>query len=519
MIPGHQLNQERQGKQVVFRKEAREKILKGMDIACDAVKLTLGPKGRNAFIDNELQPKVTNDGVTIAENIVLEDKLENMGAWLVKNTSAETNEDAGDGTSTTAVLLQAIVHESFKRPENPMDIKRSLLQAGEKVSTMIREMSKPVKDEQIASVATISSESKEIGNLISEILLKVGKDAPVTIEDNKFSEVAYSVVEGLETRVGYAHNVWVNNKAEGTAEYENIPVFATDRRISSLPDLRVVLETLDRNKVSTVVFLVSDMDSAVLGSLVLTKSAGGFTALVIKVRGQELEDMAAACGATLITESSGVKLSDFKDEHLGFVKKIVCNDKKTLIISGESQVKTNAVNFLRTQANNTKNIYEAKHLNKRADALKGGVAIIKVGAPTDSEREYLKDKIEDAVNATKSALEEGLVEGGGMTLYRISNKLKGTSIGEQILRNALKSPLRAIIDNAGKDYTYVIKSLYGKKGYNAGKDKAVDMFKEGIVDPSKVTRCAFENALSTAASFITSDLAITSLNNNKNDTN
>lgn len=262
--------------------------------------------------------------------------------------------------------------------------------------------------------------------------------------------------------------------------------------------------------------LVSDMDNAVLGNFVLAKASGGFTALVIKVRGYELEDMASACGATLITEASGLKFTDFKFEHFGKAKKIVVSDKKTLVIGYESEVRTNAIKFLQAQIGNTKNVYEQKHLAKRMNALQGGVAVIRVGAHTDSERAYLKDKIEDAVNATKSALEEGLVEGGGMALYRISNKLKGNSIGEQILRTALKAPLKAIIENAGKDYTSIVKGLSKTKGYDATNDKRVDMFKKGIVDPAKVTRCAFQNALSSSATFITAEVAIASLNHDSN---
>ena len=507
----------KKGKQVAFKREAREKIKFGLDIACNAIKTTIGPKGRNAFIDNEMQPKITNDGVTIAESITLEDKFENMGAWLVKNTSAQTNEDAGDGTSTTAVLLQSIISEAFNRPENAMDIKASLLSTGKKIEAWIEESATPVKDNQIEAVATISSESETIGKLIAEVIGKVGKEVPVTIEDNRLSEVSYEVVDGLETMVGYAHNIWVNNKENGTAEYENIPVFATDRKVSNLPEIKEVLELCDKNKVTTMVMLINDIDNAVLGNFVMAKAQAGFTALIIKVRGYELEDMATACGATLISEASGLKFSDFKVGHFGKAKKIIVSDKKTLIISEDSQIKKDGINILKARTKTTKNLYEIKHLEKRANALAGGVAVIRVGAHTDSEREYLKYKIEDAVNATKSALEEGLVEGGGMALYRISNKLKGNSVGEQILKVALKAPLKAIIENAGKDYTAIIKSLTGKKGYNASIDKNVDMFKSGVVDPAKVTRCAFQNALSTSATFITMEVAISDLNDsNKN---
>lgn len=508
---------QRKGKQVAFKKEAREKIKKGLDVTCDAVKSTIGPKGRNAFIDNEIQPKITNDGVTIAESITLEDKFENMGAWLVKNTSAQTNEDAGDGTSTTAVLLQAIVSEAFNRPENAMDIKASLLATGKKIEKWIEESSVPVKDNQIESVATISSESETIGKLIAEVIAKVGKEVPVTIEDNRLAEVSYEVVDGLETKVGYAHNIWVNNKTNNTAEYDNIPVFASDRKINSVPEIKTVLELCDANKITSLVLLVNDIDNATLGNFVVAKATGGFTALVIRARGYELEDMATAVGATVISESSGIKFSDFKLEHFGRAKKIICSDKKTLLIGHDTQIKKDGIEILKARAKETKNIYESKHFQTRANALAGGVAVIRVGAHTDSEREYLKYKIEDAVNATKSALEEGLVEGGGMALYRISNKLKGNTIGEQILRSALKAPLKAIIENAGKDYTAIVKSLTGKKGYNAGIDKVMDLFKAGVVDPAKVTRCAFQNALSTSATFITAEVAITDLHDTAKD--
>jgi len=498
-------------KQIAFKGDARGKIKAGIDVACDAVKATIGPKGRNAFIDNEALPKITNDGVSIALAIALEDRLENMGAWLVKNTSSQTNDDAGDGTSTTAVLLQAIINEALKRPENPMDIKRSLSEAGEKVTKAIKDMAKPVKDSQIESVATISSESKEIGKLLSDIIEKVGHDVPITIEDNKFPETEYEIAEGLETKVGYAHNAFITNQAEGTAELTDTLVFATDRRISSIPDLQTLLELCQKEKITSLVFLVSDMENPVLGTFVLNKVNSIFNSLIIKVRGNELEDMAAACGATLISEASGIKFKDITLEHLGRVKRIVATEKKTTIIADDSPVRQKAIGILKAAEANTKNIYEAKHLNKRMSALQGGIAVIRVGAHTDSEREYLKFKIEDAVNATKSALEEGLVEGGGMCLYRIANQFKGNSIGESILRNALKEPLKAIIENAGEDYATTVKRMPSKKGYNADNGKMVDMMKEGIVDPAKVTRCAFQNALSSASTFITTDVAITDL--------
>lgn len=506
-------------KQVIFKDDARKKIKVGVDIACNAIKTTIGPKGRNAFIDNEYQPKITNDGVTIANAITLEDKFENMGAWLVKNTSSQTNDDAGDGTSTTAVLLQAMTDEALKRPENAMDIKQSLSIAGEKVTKWIQEASRPVEDSQIKHVATVSSESEMIGNLIAEIIEKVGKTVPITIEDNKEPEVAYEKVDGLEADVGYANPVFVTNLEEGVAELEDAHVFATDRRISSLPEIKALLELLEANKdnINGVVFLVSDIDATVLGAIVRAKAMGQINAIVIKAQNYELEDMASVAGATLISDQNGIKFKDIKLEHLGKAKKVMAWERKTLILGYPNKIREDAVIALRAKEEKEKNIYMKQHLAIRANKVEGGVAIIKVGAHTDSERTYLKLKIEDAVNATKSAIDEGLVEGGGMLLYRISNKFKGNSIGEQILRNALKAPLRAIIENAGEDYTAIVKKLTKKKGYDAGNNKIVDMFKNGIVDPAKVTRCAFQNALSTASIFITEEVAIAD-NIKKNET-
>lgn len=497
-------------KQILFKKDARERIKGGIDTSCDAIKSTIGSCGRNAFIDSEMQPIITNDGVSIARAIKLEDPFEQMGAWLVNNTCDKTFDDVGDSTTTTAVLLQAIIDESLKRPENPIKIRRSLKDIGKKVEQWIKDTAKEVKDnEQIKDVATVSSESKTIGSLIGDVLEKVGKSRPVRVEDNVFAEVEYEVVDGLETKVGYASPLFINKEAEGIAELENVHVFASDRPISSVPEIVKLLEMLQAKDITTLVFLVANMDKSVKGTFIANKLQGIFNSLIIEVRGTELEDMAAVAGATLISDSTGIKFADVTVEHLGKVRKIIANEKKTLIIGNGTEKTKQAITRLRLQAQQTKNIYEAQYLNKRADNIEGGIAIIKVGAPTDTERADLKLKILNAVNATKSALEEGIVEGGGMCLYRVSNMIKGGSIGEEILRVALKAPLRNIIENAGEDYTDVVKRISTNKGYNASNNKTVNMFKEGIVDSAKATRCAFVNALSSASEFITSGIAIT----------
>lgn len=498
-------------KQVLFNEDAKKKIKVGIDTVENAIRTTIGPKGRNAFIDNEMQPKITNDGKTIANSITLEDKLENMGAWLVKNASSQTDDDAGDGTSTTAVLLKAIIDEAQKRPESPMDIKRSLVKWGETVTDMIKNASTPITDEQIASVATISAEDENIGRLIDEIIKKVGRRVPINVSDNILPEIEYEISDGLETNVGFAHHAFINNERNGTAEMENVAVFATDRRIGSLPDLMVLLRLLEVNKITSLVILASDIDNGVMGSLINSKIMGAFNSLVINARNAELEDMVAMSGATLVSELTGLKFSDVQLEHLGKVKKIVSSQKKTTIINDSPTAKAQET-MLRNLVEASTNLYEKRFLTERADKLAGGIAVIKVGANVDTEREYQKFKIEDAINATKSALDEGIVEGGGMCLYRISNQFKGNSIGECILRNALKEPLKAIIENCNEDYTAIIKKLPNKKGYDAKNDKYCKMIDKGIIDPARVTRSAFQNALQSAANYITMNVAITETN-------
>jgi len=501
-------------KQVIFGADARDKIRIGIDVACRAIRSTIGPRGRNAFIDNDMQPKITNDGVTIANSITLDDKLENMGAWLVKNTSAQTNEEAGDGTSTTSVLLKAIIDESLKRNENPMEIKRSLMDLEPKITKMIEKASKPVEGNEIENVATVSSESKEIGKLIAEVVNKVGKNVPITIEDNVLPEIDYKIVDGVETKVGYISQAFINKEKEGIAEIEDAYVLACDKKISTVAEIKPFMDMLAAEKISKLVILCADIENSVLGQFVFLKNIGAFSVLIVRVKGAELQDMAAACDATVISETSGIKLEDIKLTHFGRADKITADDKKTVIINESESGKKHA-DFLRSQAEKTRNHVEKAQLEARANKLAGGVAVVMVGAHTDSEREYQKYKIEDALNATKSAVDEGIVAGGGMCLYEISEGLKGTTIGEQILKKALKEPLRAIIENCGEDYASITRGMEAGKGYDASTNTYVDMFENGIVDPAKVTRCAFQNALSTAANFITAEVAIADTNPKK----
>lgn len=497
-------------KKILFGEDAREKIKIGIDTVVKAVAGTLGPKGANVFIDNEMMPRITNDGKTIALSITLEDKFENLGAWIVKNAASQTDEVAGDGTSSTSVLLKAIIDEAQKRPESPMQVKRSLIEAGKIVAEMIKKDSKQIKDRQITAVATISSESEDIGELIGEVIGKVGKHTPITVEENMNPIITYEIVDGLEVKAG------AMLVGEAEAIIQDAVVFVTDKKINSLGDIMKLMEILEKKAVTSPVFVVPDLDEVVFKLFMKGKEKGLFNALIIRAKGFELHDIASCTGATIISSATGLDFKDIEERHLGFATKIVATDRKTLIQALASEIRAKAITTLQQQINKTTNIYERQALSKRADALTGGIAIIKVGAFTDTEREYQKYKIEDAVNATKSALDEGIVEGGGMCLYRISNKLKGKSIGEKILRKALKEPLHAIIENCNEDYSDIIKRMPLYKGYDAKNNKFVDMMKVGIIDPTKVTRSAFQNALESAANYITMEVAIAEQNNEKN---
>lgn len=490
-------------KKINFKKEAINQVKEGLDISCNAIRQTIGPNGRNTFIDHEMQPFITNDGVSTANAIKLEGYQE-MGSWLVKNTCGKTFDDVGDATTTTASLLQAIINESLDRPENPIKIRRSLKESAKEVIRLLETERRPVGKDQIADVATIATESKEIGQLIAGVIKKAGKDTPIYIEERyDVPEVDFVISEGLEMKYGYISS---NNPV---VELGDAQIFVTDKRIDSLMQIKTVLEILDADNITAPVFIVPDIDELAYKFFMKVNEKGAFNYNVIRAKGTDLYDMAAVCGATVISSINGLDFKDAKIEHFGKAKKIIITDKKTIITAEDSDVRQKAIARLQVQAENTKNIYEKQALTRRAEALIGGVAVIRVGAPTDTERTDLKLKILNGVNTTKTALEEGIVEGGGMTLYRISNKLKGKSIGHQILRKALKQPLKDIIENCGEEYTEVIKRITKHKGYNAETDTIENLYKAGVIDSAKSTRCAFINALSTASEFITIGVSIT----------
>lgn len=480
-----------------------EKMLIGFDKAANAVAGTLGPCGRNVFIDDPVAPKITNDGHTIAHNIVLEDKVENMGAYLIRNTSSQTNDDAGDGTTTTAVLLQAIVHESMKRSENPMMIKSELKAATDKILKVLKSRAVKVEKKDIPRVAEISAEDKGLAGMISAIIEKVGEKAVITVEDSRDFRTDYEIVEGYEAPVGFMSPIFVNDPKKGRAVMTEVPVLCCEKKIASVGDMSAVFEQFKKAGISQCVIVCEDIEPSMLGVFANSKMVGAFSSVVVRATGQLLEDIAAFVGAVRVSDQTGVTFQNIDlEKHVGKAKKVVSNPSKTLLIASEVSGKLHA-NKLEKDAANEPNQFIKSRIMARAAKLRGGVAVLRIGAPTDFERDYLRLKAEDAVKAVQAALEEGIVEGGGMTLWRIAQEMKPKTAGEKILKAALQAPLRKICENAGKDYTDVITSMPEGMGYDARNDRYAAMIEEGIIDPAKVERCALENAASSASTFIT----------------
>ena len=495
-------------KKINFNKEGMSEMIKGMDIVADAVGGTLGPKGRNVYIDHDFYPKVINDGTTIANSIELPDNMQNMGAKIIRNTAGQTNDNAGDGTTTTAVLTQSLIHECLKRPENPITIRNSVREASKKALKMLSGRSRKITVQNIEKVALISSENKLITKMIKDIISKLGPKAIINIEDSKTFGSYYEVVNGYEANCGFCSPYFVNEQKSMRAVYEDIPVFVSEKRISNVIDIQKVFNILAENKKSSCVIVGDDIDESIIGIMVQNKIRGIFNSIVIRATGETLKDIAGITGANAVCEGLGVTFDNFTLEDFGFAEKVISDSRKTIFVGNEKVAKTYSFE-LENQAENEQNAYTKNKKKEQAAKVRSGIGIIKIGAPTDFERENLKYKAEDAVKASLSALEEGIVEGGGMTLYRISEKMANKSIGEQILKSVLKSPLKKIIENSGKEYADIIKRLPIDQGYDAKNDKFVNMVESGIIDPTKVERCAVENSISAATEFITSFCAIT----------
>lgn len=483
-------------------------VVKGLQDTVSAVAPTLGPKGLNVIYPYAPHYKVTNDGKTIVDAIDLEDEAEKEGSWIVKNTCAQQVDDVGDGSTTVAVLLGAIVEEARKRPENHTQIAQSLKASLPGVLKAIKAKSKPVTD--IAQVALISAEDETLAKAITEIVEKVGAEGTVLVEENNEPKIDYEIAEGYEAHVGYMSPYFATNTQKMIAEMSNVQVFATRRRISAIADLEPLINQMNQKAIKQVVIVCEDIDPQMLGVLVTSRLQGRISCVVVKATGPLLEDIAMATGASLLCDDTGITFENFQaDEHLGLCQKFTCTEKKSVYISNAKTAKVQAER-LEQWATQNPNTFEAKKYRERAAKLKSGIAILRIGSPTTVDMGYLKDKADDAVHATQAALLEGVVEGGGMTLWRVAQEMKAKTIGEQILKKALTYPLKQICENAGVEYADIAASLHAldDRGYNAKDNTLVDLHKAGVIDPAKVARCAVTNATVNAAMLVSTHCAI-----------
>lgn len=526
-------------KQLLYGDRARASLKRGVDVVADAVRITIGPRGRNVVLDKGYgAPTITNDGVSIAKEISLKDKFENMGAEIVKEVAEKTNDGAGDGTTTSVVLTQALIAEGFKhlaRGVNALGIRIGIEAAVKDVVADLKAMAKPIKSkEEIRQVATISAESVDIGTTIADTIDKVGKDAVVTVEESQTMGIESEVVEGLEFDKGYISAYMMTNAERLEAEYKDVPILLTDKKVSSIKEILPLLEKLIASGKKDLVIIADDVDGEALSTFVLNKLRGTFNVLAIKAPGygdrkkEILEDIAVTTGAKVISSDVGIKLDTAGIDVLGRAQKIIATKDKTIVVGGKGKKSDidERVKQLKKQRETTDSKYDKEKIDERIAKLTGGVAILKVGAATETEMKYLKLKIEDAVNATKAAIAEGIVPGGGVALVKVAKSLgdkhakvaasqnEEFRIGYQIVLKALEAPLKNIAINAGKDDGSVIvekvKEGKGNAGYNALLDTMVpDMLAAGIIDPVKVTRLGVENSTSAAAILLTTEVAVT----------
>ncbi len=526
-------------KQLTFSNDAQYALKRGVDILANAVATTLGPKGRNVALDKKFgAPTVTHDGVTVAKEIELKDPYENMGAQLLKEAATKTNDVAGDGTTTATVLAQAIVHEGLKNVTagaNPMQIKRGLEMATDAVVNAIKKMATPVEDKhEIANVASISAADSEIGDLIAEVMDKVGKDGVVTVEESKGREFETEYVEGMQFDRGYISQYFVTNPEAMESVIEDPYILIHDKKISAATDIVPLMEKLLQRGKRELVIIAEDVDGEALATLVLNKLRGMFNVLAVKAPGfgdrrkAMLQDIAILTGGTVITEELGRKLESVTLDDLGHAAKVVSDKDNTTIVEGKGTLKEikGRIEQIKVEIDNTTSDYDKEKLQERLAKLSGGVAIIRVGAATETELKEKKHRVEDALSATRAAVEEGIVPGGGVALVNSIDSLKrvksddeDVQTGINIMRRALEEPMRRISSNAGQDGAVIIdtvrrlaKDKENKNfGYNVLSGEFEDMVKSGIIDPAKVTRSAVENAASIAAMILTTDALITDI--------
>jgi chaperonin GroEL len=516
-------------KQITYGDESRQQILRGVNRLADAVRVTLGPKGRNVVLDKKFgAPLITKDGVTVAKEIDLKEPLENMGAQMVKEVASKTSDVAGDGTTTATVLAQAIYREGSKNVTagaNPMALKRGIDRAVTAVSEELKKLSKPVKGKMIAQVGAISANNdEEIGRIIAEAMEKVGKDGVITVEEAKSMETSLEVVEGMQIDRGYLSPYFVTDPERMECVLENAVVLIHEKKISNMKDLLPLLEQVAK-LAQPLLIVAEDLEGDALATLVVNKLRGTLQVCAIKAPGygdrrkEMLQDLAVLTGGKAVTEDLGIKLENIKIEDLGKAKKITIDKEHTTIVEGKGTKKDieGRVKQLRTQIEETTSDYDREKLQERLAKLVGGVAIIKVGAATETEMKEKKARVEDAMHATKAAVEEGIVPGGGVALLRCSKALEAIkaegdeAVGVSIIRRALEEPVRQIAGNAGHEGAVVVakvRDMKADEGFNALTEKYENLVEAGVIDPTKVVRSALQNAASIASLMLTTDAMV-----------
>jgi chaperonin GroEL len=530
-------------KQIVHGEESRAAILRGVNQLADAVKITLGPKGRNVVLGRAYgSPTITKDGVTVAKEIDLKDPLENMGAQMVREVASKTSDIAGDGTTTATVLAQAIYREGVKTVAagvNPMALKRGIDKAVERATATIKKLSKPVAGDMIAQVGTISANGDAaIGELIAEAMAKVGKDGVITVEDAKTMETDLEFVEGMQFDRGYLSPYFVTDAEKMEAVLQNPVILISEKKIASMRDLLPILEQVAKLS-KPILIIAEDVEGEALATLVVNKLRGTINVAAVKAPGfgdrrkEMLQDIAILTGAKVISEDLGIKLENVTVEDLGRAKKVTINKENTIIIdgAGNDDDLRGRVKTLKAQIEDSSSDYDREKLQERLAKLVGGVAVIRVGAATETELKEKKARVEDAMNATRAAVEEGIVAGGGVALIRAAKALDkfkiydadnddttgdpDEQVGVSIVRRALEEPLRQIVQNAGKEGAVIVEKVRASKdpnfGYNAATETFEDLVAAGIIDPAKVTRCALQNAASIAGLMLTTEALISEL--------
>lgn len=517
-------------KLIKFSEEGRAGLQKGVNKLADTVKVTLGPKGRNVVLDKSFgAPTITNDGVTIAKEIDLEDKFEDMGAQLIKEVASKTNDVAGDGTTTATILAQAMINEGLKNVAagaNPAQIRHGIEKATKRVVETIKNSAKEISGKsEVAQVATVSAGDPEIGNLIAEVMDEIGKDGVVTVEESNTLGLEKEVVEGMQFDNGFISQYMITDTSTMKAVLENPYILITDKKVSSIAEILPILEKIAQSGKKDIVIIAEDVDGEALATLVVNKLRGTINILAVKAPGfgdrrkDMLQDIAILTGGQVVSSDLGHKLEDAGIEMLGSARKVESDKENTVIVEGKGDKKSieQRVKQIKTQIGNTKSDFDKEKLNERLAKLSGGVGVIKVGAATEVELKEKKFKVEDAVEATKAAIAEGIVPGGGVVLVDAISDLKDLAvegdeaIGVEIVKKSLESPMRQIAQNAGVDGSVVIENVKRMKpgeGYNALTGEYGDMVKFGIIDPAKVTRSALQNAASVAALILTTEAVV-----------